>query len=64
MDLPAPTSSLGPGPAPTLADLRREIDRIDLAMHELLMERGRIIDRLIATKGKVGPPSGRIARPP
>lgn len=33
-----------------LADLRREIDRIDEAMHRLLMERGEIIDRLIATK--------------
>ena len=37
-------------PAPTLADLRREIDRIDEAMHRLLMERGEIIDTLIATK--------------
>jgi chorismate mutase len=37
-------------PSPTLADLRREIDRIDEAMHRLLMERGDIIDRLIATK--------------
>ena len=37
-------------PAPTLADLRREIDRIDEAMHRLLMERGDIIDTLIATK--------------
>src|ERR687887_2785137 len=35
---------------PTLADLRREIDRIDEAMHKLLMERGEIIDRLIAVK--------------
>jgi len=34
----------------TLTDLRREIDRIDEAMHELLLERGQIIDRLIATK--------------
>jgi chorismate mutase len=34
----------------TLADLRREIDRIDAAMHELLMERGEIINTLIATK--------------
>jgi chorismate mutase len=33
-----------------LADLRREIDRLDEAMHELLIERGQIIDRLIATK--------------
>jgi chorismate mutase len=36
--------------APSLAELRREIDRIDEAMHGLLMERGEIIDRLIATK--------------
>ena len=35
---------------PTLADLRREIDRIDEGMHRLLMERGEIIDTLIATK--------------
>jgi len=34
----------------TLADLRREIDRIDAAMHELLLERGDIIDTLIAVK--------------
>ena len=35
---------------PSLADLRREIDRIDEAMHRLLMERGDIIAALIATK--------------
>jgi chorismate mutase len=35
---------------PTLADLRREIDAIDEAMHRLLMQRGDIIDRLIAAK--------------
>lgn len=35
---------------PSLADLRQDIDRIDAAMHELLMERGEIIDRLIAVK--------------
>ena len=41
----------GKAPQPTsLADLRKEIDRIDEAMHQLLMERGEIIDRLIATK--------------
>src|SRR5580704_1513638 len=34
----------------TLADLRRDIDRIDEAMHELLLERGEIIDTLIAVK--------------
>jgi len=36
--------------APTLTNLRKEIDRIDVAMHQLLMERGEIIDRLIAVK--------------
>src|SRR5437762_8946732 len=35
---------------PTLQDLRREIDRIDEAMHRLLMERGDIIDTLISVK--------------
>jgi chorismate mutase len=35
---------------PSLSDLREEIDRIDAAMHRLLMERGEIIDRLIAAK--------------
>ena len=35
---------------PSLGDLRKEIDRIDEAMHQLLMERGEIIDRLIAVK--------------
>jgi len=34
----------------SLADLRHEIDRIDTAMHELLIERSQIIDRLIAVK--------------
>jgi chorismate mutase len=33
-----------------LARLRAEIDRIDLAMHRLLIERGEIIDRLIEVK--------------
>ena len=36
--------------APALGDLRKEIDRIDEAMHQLLIERGEIIDRLIAVK--------------
>ena len=43
----APSS---PTPAPSLADLRKDIDRIDEAMHRLLMERGDIIDRLISVK--------------
>jgi chorismate mutase len=45
---------LPPKPAPqntpSLGDLRVEIDRIDEDMHGLLIERGEIIDRLIAVK--------------
>src|SRR5918998_1668830 len=37
-------------PPQDLGALRGEIDRIDEAMHRLLMERGEIIDRLIAVK--------------
>jgi chorismate mutase len=33
-----------------LAEIRREIDRIDEAMHLLLMERGAVIDRLVSVK--------------
>ncbi len=39
-----------PKETPSLADLRKEIDHIDEEMHRLLMARGDIIDRLIATK--------------
>src|SRR5215472_12073083 len=40
-----------PPPAPpSLAELRKEIDRIDEGMHQLLMQRGDIIDRLIQVK--------------
>ena len=39
-----------PSERPSLADLRRDIDRIDETMHGLLMERAEIIDRLIAVK--------------
>ena len=35
---------------PKLEDLRKEIDRIDEAMHQLLIERSEIIDRLISVK--------------
>jgi chorismate mutase len=48
-------------PPPNLAELRREIDRIDDALHMLLMERGAIIDRLIAAKGTTD--SGIAFRP-
>ena len=48
-------------PEPKLADLRTEIDRIDSAMHELLIERGRIIDTLIEIKARQG--GGSAFRP-
>ena len=48
-------------PPVNLADLRREIDRLDEGMHRLLMERGRIIDRLIAVKKTTD--SGSAFRP-
>ncbi len=47
---------------PSLADLRQEIDRLDAAMHQLLMERGEIIDRLIAVK-KIQDTGGSAFRP-
>ncbi len=47
--------------AASLAKLRVEIDRIDADMHSLLMERGRIIDSLIAIKAKQG--GGSAFRP-
>ena len=48
-------------PSETLDDLRKEIDRIDARMHEILMQRGEIIDRLIAVKARTG--SGSAFRP-
>src|SRR4051794_578470 len=55
------TSAMSNSPPPSLADLRREIDRIDETMHRLLMERGDIIDRLITVKGTQD--SGSAFRP-
>ena len=48
--MPKPPSKPSSKTNPTLADLRVEIDRIDENIHELLIERGEIIDRLIAVK--------------
>jgi chorismate mutase len=45
----------------TLADLRIEIDRIDAALHRLLMERGEIIHRRIEAKARQG--GGSAFRP-
>jgi len=53
-----------PTPAvPSLADLRAEIDRIDEAMHRLLMERSAIIDRLVQVKRTQGTEGGSAFRP-
>jgi chorismate mutase len=46
---------------PDLAALRQEIDRIDFDIHRGLMERGEIIDRLIAVKARQG--GGSAFRP-
>ena len=54
---PTPSDPL----ADSLADLRAEIDRIDLDMHRLLIERGEIIDRLISVKRAQG--GGSAFRP-
>jgi chorismate mutase len=48
-------------PKSTLINLRAEIDRIDAAMHALLMERGHIIDQLIEIKARQG--GGSAFRP-
>ena len=48
--MPKPPSKPSRQKEPSLAELRVEIDRIDAKMHELLIERGEIIDRLIAVK--------------
>lgn len=50
-------------PLPTLAELRQEIDRIDAEMHALLMERGQIIDTLVAVKRTQGTEGGSAFRP-
>lgn len=48
---------------PSLSDLRADIDRIDEAMHRLLMERSEIIDRLVQVKRTAGAEGGSAFRP-
>jgi chorismate mutase len=48
-------------PQEILAELRVEIDRIDSEVHDLLMARGEILDRLIAVKVRLG--GGSAFRP-
>ena len=50
--MPDPKNTARKKAAPEgLASLRAEIDRIDEAMHQLLIERGEIIESLIEVKG-------------
>jgi chorismate mutase / prephenate dehydratase len=42
----------------TLAALRREIDSIDEAIHDLLARRAAVVDRVAATKGRAGQRGG------
>ena len=57
--------ALSKTPTDALAELRGEIDRIDLAMHRLLMQRGAIIDRLVEVRRTQcgGPGGGCSFRP-
>ena len=52
-----------PAAAATLADLRAELDRIDDGVHDLLMERARVVERVagLAAKGQVALRPGREA---
>jgi chorismate mutase len=50
-----------PDPDQFLKNLRVDIDRIDLSMHELLVERGEIIESLIEVKARQG--GGSAFRP-
>jgi len=44
-----------PAPAPTLDEIRAEIDRIDQAVHDLLMQRVEVVRRVAKVKGAAAP---------
>jgi chorismate mutase len=48
--------------SPTLSDLRREIDQIDEALHDLLMKRAAVVDGVRAAKRQDGGGAFRPAR--
>ena len=50
MAIPPKVSEQGEATQVSLADLRREIDRLDETMHRLLIERSAIIETLIKVK--------------
>ena len=49
--------------SPTLDDLRREIDRIDDAMHDLLMQRTAVVEEVGRAKARTEQESGSNTRP-
>ena len=51
-----------PPSAPTLDELRREIDRIDAAMHDLLMQRTAVVEEVGRAKARENP-AGAGTRP-
>ena len=61
INMTSPSAPAAAAVEPSLDGLRIEIDRIDSALHTLLIERGEIIDRLIAVKAKAG--GGSAFRP-
>jgi chorismate mutase len=57
-DLP---TAAQPAPGATLAELRAQLDRIDDAIHDLLMQRGEVVTQVGRTKGGVAFRPGREA---
>jgi chorismate mutase len=59
---PAPPPAPDPNAAPDLAALRAEIDRIDDAMHDLVMRRAEVVGRLTQSRAKGAGPALRPGR--
>ncbi|EHM03107.1 chorismate mutase, partial [Acetobacteraceae bacterium AT-5844] len=57
-----PPAAEGASPAPDLAALRSEIDRIDTAMHDLLMQRAALSAHMAASRAKGGAATFRPGR--
>jgi chorismate mutase-like protein len=51
-----------PSPSPSLEDLRRRIDEIDDQLHDLLMERTRVVEAIAGVKRSDGGPTLRPGR--
>ena len=53
---PVPAEPAEGDPAPSLAALRAELDRLDDALHDGLMRRAEVVARIAALRVKAGPP--------